>query len=153
MCIIFSKKKYKILIVEKNNKVGGLVGCGSSINSLSSKILSDLNINLPKLNNASYVVALDPNQKHTIIEEKEKGIIFHSSTADHENQKKFNQLINKYKNFSKSLSEFMHNNPPRLKSGKSDDTWKLIKMGWNIRKLGRHNMREFLRVIGLNIAG
>ena len=40
-----AKRKYKILIIEKNNQVGGLVGCGSSINSLSSKVLKDLNIN------------------------------------------------------------------------------------------------------------
>ena len=46
----------------------------------------------------------------------------------------------------------MHDIPPRLKSGNSSDTWKLITMGWKVRKLGKKNMREFLRVIGLNIA-
>jgi len=46
----------------------------------------------------------------------------------------------------------MYEVPPRLKSGNSKDTWQLINMGWKIRKLGKKNMREFLRVIGLNIA-
>ena len=32
------------------------------------------------------------------------------------------------------------------------DLFKLIKMSWNIRKLGKKNTREFMRIIGLNIA-
>ena len=147
-----AKRKFKILILEKNNQVGGLVHCGNTISSLSSNIVKNLNINLPKSTKPSYVVALDPNQNHTVIEEKQEDIIFHATSANQESQKQFKQLINKYKKFSSSLSEFMNNTPPRLKSGESKDTWKLVKMGWNIRMLGKRNMREFLRVIGLNIA-
>ena len=46
----------------------------------------------------------------------------------------------------------MYEAPPRIKSGLKKDLFKLIKMGWNIRKLGKKNTREFMRVIGLNIA-
>ena len=147
-----AKRKFKILILEKNEQVGGLAHCGNTINSLSSKIVKDLNMNLVKSNESSYIVALDPNNDHTIIEEKYDDIVFHSTSADQESQKQFKNLVSKYKKFSSSLSKFMHNKPPRLKSGNSQDTWQLIKMGWNVRKLGKRNMREFLRVIGLNIA-
>ena len=64
-----SKKGYKILIIEKNEKLGGLVNCASSLNGFSSKILDDLKINLPKLNYNSYVVALNADQQHTILQE------------------------------------------------------------------------------------
>ena len=47
---------------------------------------------------------------------------------------------------------FMYEPPPRIKSGLKKDLFKLIKMGWNIRRLGKKNTREFMRVIGLNIA-
>ena len=147
-----AKRKFKILILEKNEQVGGLAHCGNTINSLSSKIVKDLNMNLVKSNESSYIVALDPNNDHTVIEEKYDDIVFHSTSADQESQKQFKSLINKYKKFSSSLSKFMYREPPRLKSGNSQDTWQLIKMGWDIRKLGKRNMREFLRVIGLNIA-
>ena len=147
-----AKRKFKILILEKNEQVGGLAHCGNTINSLSSKIVKDLNMNLVKSNESSYIVALDPNNDHTIIEEKYDDIVFHSTSADQESQKQFKSLINKYKKFSSSLSKFMYREPPRLKSGNSQDTWQLIKMGWDIRKLGKRNMREFLRIIGLNIA-
>ena len=62
-----SKKGYKILILEKNEKLGGLVNCASSLNGFSSKILNDLKIDLPKLNYNSYVVALHSDQQHTVL--------------------------------------------------------------------------------------
>ena len=147
-----SKKGYKILIIEKNEKLGGLVNCASSLNGFSSKILDDLKINLPKLNYNSYVVALNADQQHTILQENNNKINFINSNASAENQKKFSSLINKYRIYASTLSNFMYEVPPRLKSGNSKDTWQLINMGWKIRKLGKKNMREFLRVIGLNIA-
>jgi len=147
-----SKKGYKILILEKNEKLGGLVNCASSLNGFSSKILDDLKIDLPKLNYNSYVVALHSDQQHTILQENNNKINFIKSNASGENQTKFSSLINKYKIYASTLSDFMYEIPPRLKSGNSKDTWQLVNMGWKIRKLGKKKMREFLRVIGLNIA-
>jgi len=147
-----SKKGYKILILEKNENLGGLVNCGSSLNGFSSKILDELKINLPKLNSNSYVVALHTDQEHTILQENNNKINFIKSSANENNQKKFSSLIDKYKIYASTLSSFMNEVPPRLKSGNSKETWQLINMGWKIRKLGKKNMREFLRVVGLNIA-
>ena len=62
-----SKKGYKILILEKNGNLGGLVNCASSLNGFSSKILDELKINLPKLNSNSYVVALHTDQQLSLI--------------------------------------------------------------------------------------
>ena len=147
-----SKKGYKLLILEKNENLGGLVNCGSSLNGFSSKILDELKINLPKLNSNSYVVALHTDQQHTILQENNNKINFIKSSDNEDNQKKFSSLIDKYKLYATTLSSFMNEVPPRLKSGNSKDTWQLINMGWKIRKLGKKNMREFLRVVGLNIA-
>ena len=81
-----SKKGYKILILEKNEKLGGLVNCASSLNGFSSKILDDLKIDLPKLNHNSYVVALHSDQQHTILQENNNKINFIKSNASGENQ-------------------------------------------------------------------
>ena len=147
-----AKRKYKILVLEKNSELGGLANCANFANSFSKKIISDLNISIPQINKSSYIVGLNPDSNHTIVEENKNGIIFHDSSATKENQEKFKILLNKYKKFSSSLSQFMNQTPPRIKSGVFQDTLKLMKMGWNVRKLGKKNMREFLRVIGLNIA-
>ena len=39
-----AKRKYKILILEKNIEIGGLANCANFANSFSKKIISDLNI-------------------------------------------------------------------------------------------------------------
>ena len=147
-----SKKKFKVLVLEKNEELGGLVNYGSTINGMSTKVLSDLNINLERLNYESLVVALNKDQNHTIIHENDSKINFISSNIKDEDQKKFNSLISKYKLYASTLKNFMYETPPRLRSGNTKDTWNLINMGWKIRKLGTKNMREFLRIIGLNIA-
>ena len=46
----------------------------------------------------------------------------------------------------------MFKRPPRVKSGSRSDIWQLFSMGYKVRRLGKKNMRELLRVIGLNIA-
>ena len=153
VCSLYlAKKGYKVLVLEKNDKLGGLVNLSSSLNGISSRILNDLNITMPTLKHESYVVSLNKEKNHTVIQEKNNKINFHSSNTDIDNQKKFSSLIDKYKLFSSTLSAFMYNEPPRVKSGNSKDTWQLINMGWKIRKLGKKNMRELLRIVGLNIA-
>ena len=141
VCSLYlAKKGYKVLVLEKNDKLGGLVNLSSSLNSISLKVLNDLNIIMPRLKNESYVISLNKESNHTIIQEKNNKINFHTSDASIDNQKKFSLLIDKYKLFSSTLGTFMHNAPPRVKSGNSKDTWQLINMGWKIRKLGKKNI-------------
>ncbi len=83
-----SKNGYKTLILEKNEKLGGLANYGSSLNGMSSKVLQELQIHLPQLTTKSYVVALDDEQQHTIIHNDESKTIFHVTNANTENQKK-----------------------------------------------------------------
>ena len=123
VCSLYlAKKGYKVLVLEKNDKLGGLVNLSSSLNGISSRILNDLNITMPTLKHESYVVSLNKEKNHTVIQEKNNKINFHSSNTDIDNQKKFSSLIDKYKLFSSTLSAFMYNEPPRVKSGNSKDT-------------------------------
>jgi len=41
--------------------------------------------------------------------------------------------------------------PPRLGTKAASDLLSLARLGWNTRKLGRDDMREFLRVAGINV--
>lgn len=41
--------------------------------------------------------------------------------------------------------------PPRIASGERSDAMGLARLAWSIRRLGRAEMREFLRIAGINI--
>ena len=55
--------------------------------------------------------------------------------------------------FAKALEPFRGEPPPRLGSGATrSDLTRLARMGWAMRSLGRDEMREFLRLLAINIA-
>ena len=147
-----SKKNKKVLLIEKNDNIGGLSEYAESLNCISPIIKKELNINIVNANHTNHIISLEDNQNHTILEYNNGNLSFLKTNADEHNQQNFLSIINKYKLFSKTLGSFMFNKPPRVKSGNRADIMQLISMGWKIRKLGKKNMRELLRVIGLNIA-
>ena len=147
-----AKKGKKVLVIEKNEHVGGLAEYANSLSCISPIIKKELNINIPNIKDTDYIISLEDNQNHTILEDKNGKLSFVKTNADEDDQKTFLSIINNYKLFSKTLGSFMYQKPPRVKSGKRSDLFQLISMGWKIRKLGKKNMRELLRVIGLNIA-
>ena len=147
-----SKKGKKVLVIEKNENVGGLAEYAESLNCISPIIKKELGINVDNINHSNNIISLEDNQNHTILSDKNGKLSFVQTNADENDQKKFLSIINNYKLFSKTLGAFMFQKPPRVKSGKRADLFQLISMGWKIRKLGKKNMRELLRVIGLNIA-
>jgi len=147
-----AKKGKKVLVIEKNEHVGGLAEYANSLSCISPIIKKELNINIPNIKDTDYIISLEDNQNHTILEDKNGKLSFVKTNADEDDQKTFLSIINNYKLFSKTLGSFMYQKPPRVKSGKRSDLFQLMSMGWKIRKLGKKNMRELLRVIGLNIA-
>ena len=147
-----SKRGKKVLVIEKNEKVGGLAEYAYSLNCVSPIIKKELKINVANIKNTNHIISLEDNQNHTVLEDNNGKLSFLKTNAEKEDQKNFLSIINNYKLFSKTLGSFMFQKPPRVKSGKRADLLQLISMGWKIRKLGKKNMRELLRVIGLNIA-
>jgi len=53
---------------------------------------------------------------------------------------------------ARPLRALMGSAPPRLGTREWSQNRKLLALGWSIRSLGRHHMRELLRVAGMNIA-
>ena len=150
-----SKNKKKVLVIEQKEILGGLVKYSDFTTSFSKKVIKDLNLQnygLKIIEKDEDIVAMNLTGDHTVLNLKNNKINFKSTEADYKDQESFLKLLNKYKLFANSLSGFMYEAPPRIKSGLKKDLFKLIKMGWNIRKLGKKNTREFMRVIGLNIA-
>ena len=150
-----SKNKKKVLLIEQKEILGGLAKYSDFTTSFSKKIIKDLNLQnygLKIIKKNEDIVAMNITGEHTVLKLKDNNITFESTEADKKDQESFLKLLDKYKLFANSLSGFMYEAPPRIKSGLKKDLFKLIKMGWNIRKLGKRNAREFMRIIGLNIA-
>ena len=53
--------------------------------------------------------------------------------------------------FAHTLVPFLDKVPPRLGTTDWPDRWALLGLGWRIRKLGRRDMRELLRIGGMNV--
>jgi len=147
-----SKKGKKVLVIEKNENLGGLAEYANSLNCISPIIKKELNINVTNVDQTNHIISLEDNQNHTVLEDNNGKLSFLNTNADEDDKQKILSIINNYKLFSKTLGSFMFQKPPRVKSGKKSDLLQLFSMGWKIRKLGKKNMRELLRIIGLNIA-
>jgi phytoene dehydrogenase-like protein len=53
--------------------------------------------------------------------------------------------------FAQTLAPFLDKVPPRLGTTDWSDRWALLGLGWRIRKLGRRDMRELLRIGAMNV--
>jgi phytoene dehydrogenase-like protein len=53
--------------------------------------------------------------------------------------------------FAQALAPLLGKVPPRLATADWSDRWALLGLGWQIRKLGRRDMRELLRIGGMNV--
>lgn len=150
---VLSKKGNKVLVIEKNENLGGLSNYVDSLSYISEEVLKELNIKIEKDINENYVSALSDDLNHTVLKiTGNKNIEILQTNASESDQANFFNLINKYDLFARTLRSFMFNKPPRVKSGSRSDIWQLFSMGFKVRLLGKKNMRELLRVIGLNIA-
>ena len=64
-------------------------------------------------------------------------------------QKAHADLIAQLQRFGRALAPVLNAAPPRLGTNTSADRLALLKLGWQIRRLGRRDMRELLRIGGM----
>jgi phytoene dehydrogenase-like protein len=95
-------------------------------------------------------VALDQGGRHLVISEGLEGLGGRGVGAD--DLSAWSDLSGRLRRFAATLSGFLAKTPPRLGSGRWDEARTLFDLGWKIRRLGRDDMREFLRVVLLNVA-
>ena len=157
-----AKAGRRVLVVEASDRVGGgavtreiapgykVSACAHILHLLHPKVIKDLKLkshglklsgkNLP-------TVALGAEGEHlTLTGNKASGAI---SDADRATLASWRKLMLR---FAKHLQPMLATVPPRLGSGDRGDLRKLAKLGWAVRSLGRNDMREFLRVGGMNVA-
>ena len=146
-----------VLVLEANEQVGGaaitrqfsdgfMVSAGAHLlYQLQPKVCRDLGLKPKLAADDLATISLDEDGHHV---KYRRGEIEGVSAEDSENYKAFHKRMRR---FAALLQPWLNRPPPRLGSRKLGDIAELARMGIDIRKLGRKNMREFLRIVGMNI--
>jgi phytoene dehydrogenase-like protein len=99
---------------------------------------------------AMATAALDRDGRHLIIGEGLEGLGGRGIAAT--DLSAWSDMSARLRRFAVTLAAFLAKTPPRLGSGGWDENRTLLELGWKIRRLGRDDMREFLRVVLSNVA-
>ena len=152
----------KVTVLEAADQAGGAAitrefapgfrvsTCAHLLYVLDEGIRKELELNSHGLRMAKEgmtTIALDTNGAHISIygaSVEGSGV----SDADKAAMADYHQSMSRFATIIGRLSAQV---PPRLGTTAPGDLLTLARLGWNIRKLGRDDMREFLRIAGINV--
>lgn len=154
---LLAKAGKRVLILEAAHRVGGAAitrpfadgysvsACAHLLYQLQPQVQKELGIKTPLAARDMTTVALDIDGEHLHINgERADGV----GDADGAQLRAFHRRMTR---FADLLNKFLNRPPPRLGVKRRDDLLTLLQLGVDIRRLGRNDMREFLRLIGMNI--
>jgi phytoene dehydrogenase-like protein len=81
---------------------------------------------------------------HSGADSKAHGLSTHDAQA-------YSEYASRMRRFAGALVPILSRTPPRLGTTAWSDRLALLRMGWQIRRLGRKDMRELLRIGGMNV--
>ncbi len=146
-----------VLVLEASNRVGGAAvtrefadgfsvsGCAHLLYQLQPEVIRDLKLELDLAGDSLQTVALGEDGNHLRIAfDKVDGAEPHEADA-------YDQFSQRMRRYSDLLRRYLNRTPPRLGNSSRRDFMTLLRLGFDVRTLGRDDMREFLRLIGMNI--
>jgi len=154
---LLAKAGKSVLVLEANEQAGGAAvtesfADGYSVSSgahllygLQPQVERDLGLKVRLAADNMSTIALSDDGKHVRI----KGASVQGVADD--DQAEMRDFHKQMLKFSSLLRPFLNKTPPRLGAGGRDDLVTLAQLGMKVRLLGKADMREFLRLIGMNI--
>jgi len=146
-----------VLVLEARNQVGGAAitrefadghsvsACAHLLYQLQPDVRRDLKLRTTLAAEDLDTIALDAGGDHVrIAGNKVEGV----SEDDAEQYRRFHARTTR---FARLLRKVLNKPPPRLGTRDWQDLAALAQLGFEIRRLGRSEMREFLRLVGMNI--
>lgn len=147
----------KVLVLEASDSPGGLamgrefhpgfhVSVAHSLSHFSQKIVGDLNLlshgfeTPPRL---LPTIGLSTNEQHVVVHQ---GSLDGASNADADAYQDYCRLMHR---FADALRPFWLKTIPRIGSTGVTDLMTFAHVGLNVRRLGKNDMQEFLRVASL----
>jgi len=147
----------KVLVLEANDVVGGAAAnhdfapgfsvsaCAHLLYQMQPSVLKDLNLKPSLARDSLTTIALAENGEHVRIDAKSVSGVSEEDAAEYS---AFRKRVNR---FADLLEKPLNAPPPRLGTSDRQDLMALARLGFDIRRLGKNEMREFLRLIGMNI--
>ena len=168
VCAIYlARNGHRVTVLESNSQVGGTAttseicsefrvsSCAHLFYGLHPDVWRDLR---PDANGLQFsaehisTIALSVDEQHLKIDHdtaQTANDLSAFSDKDAESYAQFEQRIEK---FVLILRNCYASAPPRLKNGGWSDRTNLLNLGFQVRRLGKRDMRELLRVVGMNMA-
>ena len=147
-----------VLVLEANDQVGGAAitrtfadgysvsACAHLLYQLQPKVCKDLGLKFDLAVDKMGTIALSADGNHVRYNGNEV-----SGTSD-EDAASFKDFHRRMTRFADLLQTYLNKTPPRLaKDASKSDLLTLAQFGFDIRRLGKVEMQEFLRLIGINI--
>lgn len=155
-----AKSGYQVLVLEKQARIGGAAdtrciqegffvpGCAHLTYQMDPGVIKDLKLEEHGLIYAnqgleSYVLA--PDGDALPLYEPESN---HLRSEDQQGLKEFMRLSNR---FAKFLNRQFQKPPARIVNNSRREQFNLASMALDLRRMGKTDMRDFLRIIGINI--
>lgn len=156
----------RVVVVEAAAELGGAAvsdefapgftvsSCAHILNQLHPEVSRRLNLSRHGLSLSSPdlgTIALAPDGRHLAF----KSALAPNASGDALSEKdlsSLSRLRRRLLRFAGLLHDFQGRVPPRLGTSSWSDRFGLARLGWAVRRLGRDDMRELLRIAGSNIA-
>ena len=147
----------KVLVLEAGERVGGAAvtrefadgfsvsACAHLVYQLQPEVLRDLSLEPDYASDRLATIALGEHGEHVRIDGDDV-----DGVADAD-QQSFRAFRKRMLRLARLLRTYLNRTPPRLGTRNFADLVTLARLGFDLRRLGRTEMREFLRLIGMNI--
>ncbi len=154
---LLAKADKRVLVLEANDQVGGAAitrefaegysvsACAHLLYQLQPEVRKDLKISTRLASEDMTTIALADDGNHLrLTTDSVSGV----SDEDAEQYRRFRKRMTR---FSDLLRKYLNKPPPRLGTKDFKDLVTLGQLGLDLRMLGKEEMQEFLRLIGMNI--
>ncbi len=154
---LLAKAGKNVLVLEANAQVGGAAvtrefadgysvsACAHLLYQLQPEVRKELKLAPETSGKNMATIALSESGEHIrLLADAVTGV----SQQDADNYRDFRRRMTR---FSDLLRKYLNKPPPRLGTRNMRDLLTLGQLGFDIRRMGKEHMREFLRLIGMNI--
>ncbi len=154
---LLAKAGKRVLVLEANDQVGGAAvtrpfadgysvsSCAHLLYQLQPAVSKDLGLKLDYAAKKMETIALAESGNH---------IRYSGSEVDgvsDEDKKSYKAFHKRMSGFADLLQKYFNKTPPRLGTKDKKDLFTLAQLGFDVRRMGKTEMRELLRLIGINI--